>query len=121
MERGPLGDPARLPARPWLPLPDIEHQRPVPPCEPPWNQAWARVRTAGGGRMRGGGRTSGAGFFRWAGITVDQLPGGGSWPAVVAGRRLLRRDEVGPGRLRACAGLVEGLDGEPVVTGPQCH
>ena len=85
MERGPLGDPARLPARPWLPLPDIEHQRPVPPCEPPWNQAWARVRTAGGGRMRGGGRTSGAGFFRWAGITVGQLPGGGSWPAVVAG------------------------------------
>jgi len=55
-----------------------------------------------------------------ADITRRQLPGGGIGRDG-AGRCLLRHDEVGSGRLRAAPGFVDGLDGEPVVTGRQRH
>ena len=42
-------------------------------------------------------------------------------PDVMSSVDLLRHDQVGSGRLRTRPGLVDGLDGEPVVAGRQRH
>src|SRR5215469_17386852 len=115
MERGPLGDPAPAACAAVVAAPG--HRAPTPRAavraavEPGFGQGCALRGTAecGAADARPVPVSFAGPGSPWACCRGWQLARSGS------GRRLLRRDEVGSGRLQACPGLVEGLDGEPVV------